>query len=105
MYMYIPTCVYVLVLCMYYMYIYIYAMYSHDAYRDGEVPRLGHAVLAREDGLDVPGDDEVDDGVDEQHHQHVQHRELVVNRRARSNVRPLDAATCRHARTCMSLTS
>ena len=33
----------------------------------GNSPRLGHAVLPRKDGLDVPGEHAVDDGVHEQH--------------------------------------
>ena len=49
-----------------------------QTHREAEVERLGHPKLARPDVVEVPGDDEVDDRVDEQHNHGVKQREVVV---------------------------
>lgn len=48
-------------------------------HQDEEVPGLGHAKLAREHSLHVPGDQPVEDGVQQQHAQHLPEGEVVIH--------------------------
>lgn len=60
-------------------------------HQDEEVPGLGHAKLAREDGLHVPGHQPVEDRVQQQHAQHLPEGEVVVHIDGTQEVSPLDA--------------
>lgn len=60
-------------------------------HQDEEVPGLGHAELAREDGLHIPGHKPVEDGVQQQHAQHLPEGEVVVHIDGTQEVSPLDA--------------
>lgn len=61
-------------------------------HHDKEVPGLGHTKLPRQDGLYVPGHQAVEDGVQQQHAQHLAKGEVVVHVDRTQEVSPLD--TC-----------
>lgn len=60
-------------------------------HQDEEVPGLGHAELAREHSLHVPGDQPVQDGVQQQHAQHLPEGEVIIHVDGTQEVSPLDA--------------
>lgn len=60
-----------------------------------EVPGLGHAKLAWEDGLHVPGHQAIEHRVQQQHSQHLSKAEIVVHVDRVQEVSPLDASAWR----------
>ena len=73
--------------------------WAQATHREAEVERLGHPKLARPDVVEVPGDDEVDGGVDEQHDHGVQQSEVVVDGGRPVEVAPSGSLTWRHTGT------
>lgn len=65
-----------------------------QTYSEGEVPLLGDAILARDDIIKVPGNDEVDDSVHNEHDKHQTHAECVLFTHWREQVIPLEPHSC-----------